>query len=688
MISSKMILKISQVFTAVVLLAVSSLAACQSRSDLPRFESVNITVAAEGVYVIRESDLETLGIHFPSQNGMQLQYMGKQQSAWLVEENSVIPERSIVFYAPSPQSRYSATDTYQLVPNKDPMPGVKILSPGISAAPTSIKTKLHLEKNLVYEPQSGIEKPFFWGIISNGNPLLIPFQIQEYDNQKTCELTFFAASRGAALETELEVKLNSQLIQTIRWSGTTGQVISLEIPAGMLQMGENALKFSVTNDQMAVDFDWVDIYYYVKAPAEGAVLEWFGDGTIQTISGWQGLVVALAENGANGWIAQAGIGGSISLPTEDGSVYYAADQSSWKKPHSIQKLQELPTEAEGFSGADYLIFSPKTWLADLEPLAEYYRSQGLKTSIIDTQSVYDRYGSGQVNPEGIQKYLQTAAAKWQRKPAYVLLVGDFVYDPLQLPKDGAYLPAFFIQTTYGGETVSDYPFSLGENGQPTLAIGRWPVNSREEVQFLVKTAIRWNQQQVNEQFTALRLVDGSDEAFMGSAYIFGKLFLGQDWNTHFPIHEIKNLDWGNGDLKYNSLIYFGHGSVVQWGTDPTITIEGLKTHPLKDINFVLQFTCLTGYFITPGQMSLSEDLLLSGVPAVIGPTSLTLPSDQWIIIEKWADALQDPTLIRVGDLVAQVWKSTMIAYPDQLDTLQTFLLFGDPALKLPWVTTK
>lgn len=687
MISSKMIQKISKVLMAIVLLALPTLAACQSRSEIARFEPVNITVDGKGIYIIRESDLEALGFQFPPQNGMQLQFMGKSIPAWLVDENSVIPERSIVFYAPSPQSRYSATDTYQLVPNKQPMPGLKILSPGISTTRSSVKTQLHLEKNLVYEPQAGIEHPFFWGIISNGNSLLVPFQIQSFDDQKPCALTFFAASRGAAMETELEVKLNSQTIQTVKWSGNKGQQFTLEIPAGNLQAGDNAIKFSVIGDEMVVDFDWADIQYYLESP-EQSVLVWTGDGTEQTISGWNGLVFALAENGANGWIAQAGPGGMITVPTEADSVYFAADQASLQKPLSIQKLQELPTDVEGFSGSDYLIFSPKPWLADLEPLAEYYRSQGLKASVIDTQSIYDQFSGGQVDPGGIQKYLQSAINKWQHKPAYALMVGDFVYDPLQLPKDGAYLPAFFIQTAYGGETVSDYPFSLDENGQPTLAIGRWPVNSREDVQFLVKTAIQWNQRQAEEQFTALRMIDSSDEAFMGSAYIFGKLFLGQDWNTHFPISEMKDLDWGKGNLKYNSLIYFGHGSVVQWGTDPTITIEELKKNPIKDINFVLQFTCLTGYFISPGQPSLSEDLLLSGVPAVIGPTSLTLPSDQWMIIEKWADALQDPTLTRVGDLVAQVWKSTLIADPGQLDTLQTFLLFGDPALKIPWVTPK
>ena len=146
MISSKMIQKISKVLMAIVLLALPNLAACQSRSEIARFEPVNITVDGKGIYIIRESDLEALGIQFPSQNGMQLQYMGESIPAWLVDENSVIPERSIVFYAPSPQSRYSATNTYQLVPNKQPMPGLKILSPGISTTRSSVKTQLHLEK--------------------------------------------------------------------------------------------------------------------------------------------------------------------------------------------------------------------------------------------------------------------------------------------------------------------------------------------------------------------------------------------------------------------------------------------------------------------------------------------------------------------------------------------------------------
>ena len=84
---------------------------------------------------------------------------------------------------------------------------------------------------------------------------------------------------------------------------------------------------------------------------------------------------------------------------------------------------------------------------------------------------------------------------------------------------------------------------------------------------------------------------------------------------------------------------------------------------------------------------MSEVLLQSGVPAVIGPTSLTLPGDQWVLVENWAKALHDPDLIRSGDLLLYVWQNTSSA-SDAVDVPQTYQLFGDPAYSLLWKAKK
>jgi hypothetical protein len=96
---------------------------------------------------------------------------------------------------------------------------------------------------------------------------------------------------------------------------------------------------------------------------------------------------------------------------------------------------------------------------------------------------------------------------------------------------------------------------------------------------------------------------------------------------------------------------------------------------------------LTGYFISPENLSLSEVLLQSGVPAVIGPTSLTLPGDQWLLVENWVNALHDPDLIRVGDLLLYVWQNSS-SEPDMEVITQTYQLFGDPAYSLLWKAKK
>ena len=97
-------------------------------------------------------------------------------------------------------------------------------------------------------------------------------------------------------------------------------------------------------------------------------------------------------------------------------------------------------------------------------------------------------------------------------------------------------------------------------------------------------------------------------------------------------------------------------------------------------------TCLTGLFTHPKAESLAETLLWDasgGAVAVLAPTSLTLPGDQSLLSHALVKAfLQNPST-PIGELLYQARRQVPTDTQGALDVMETFLLFGDPALRLP-----
>ena len=628
-----------------------------------------------------------MGTQFPESGKVRLTWMGEEVPAWMMELENAAIEKSIVFYSPNAHSRYSLINTFQLVSDPKPLPHLQPMAPGFGISSSPILTWLKLEEDLIYEPQSASESHYLWTTITTSFPFQTSFYLKGLDDSRPAKVSVSIRKRGAVDEHLIMVQINDSEINELSWGGEPEKLFNFQINSGKLIEGENTIKIEIAgeeDDRMVVDLDWVKIEYYRKSFQEMNNLEWRGGGDFEVIGGWNGVTLTLPINGGEGWISQAGPGGVVSYTTNLEEEYVTADENGWQFPRLLRPIHSINSLEKGFSGAEYVILTPSIWEADLAPLAEYYRNQGLKTTIATLDAVYDRFSGGQVDPTAIQAYLQNGLTNWQFQPKYALLVGDFVNDPSRLPDNGAYLPGFFVNTQYGGETVSDYPFSLGEDGIPRIAIGRWPVNNRVDLNQLVSNTINPNIDGSHDLLVS-SIVDPSDLSFSGAQDIFSRLLksYGSSNSTVFvPTNQEQPPE-----VDVPVLVYFGHGSLTTWGNPPQISTSMFNKQWNNPPEIILQFTCLTGYFISPENLSLSEVLLQSGVPAVIGPTSLTLPGDQWLLVENWVKALQDPDLIRVGDLLLNVWQNTS-SEPDKEDITQTYQLFGDPAYSLLWKAKK
>lgn len=679
-----MIQKIKQVFSFLFcVLWVIQITACGTAPSDKSFSPVNIEVQGEGIVIVRESDLERMGTTFPENGDLKVKRLGVEIPAWKLELQGAGVERSIAFYHSPSHSRYTTVDTYQLVSSPESMPTLLPMPPGFGAAATAVQTWIRLEEDNIYEPLSTSETKYLWETLTDQKPFQISFSLEGLKEESPTSLRMSVRKRGAIDRHAIEVQLNGLKIEEYSWQGSPEAEINIMIPPTAFAEEDNLIEISLTGDdaeKMVVDVDWLEVYYYQETIPGSSFLKWQTEKTSQNIGGWQGLTITLPVTEGEGWISQAGPTGVVSYPTTPGSVYVTADESGWKYPRLLRPIHTTDSLERGFSGADYIIIAPPIWQEDLEPLADYYRTQGLKTTIAALDAIYDRYTNGQVDPSAIQTYIQEAWRKWEIKPKYALLVGDFTNDPTKLPDNGAYLPSFFVNSKFGGETISDFPFSLDESGQSTIAIGRWPVNNRNDLQRILGNSLS-QAESPPEELRIFGLVDPAEESFNQTYEIMRRLFeADQPISPEIAIERFEPQKLPESEFGF--LVYFGHGSLTSWGSPPLLNTSIIKDEWRGVPLAVMQFTCLTSYFIAPDEVSLSEELLLAGVPIVYGPTHLTLPGDQWALVESWVMGLKEKNYERIGDLIVYTWNN-LPATNEANEIRQTYILLGDPAYRIP-----
>lgn len=188
------------------------------------------------------------------------------------------------------------------------------------------------------------------------------------------------------------------------------------------------------------------------------------------------------------------------------------------------------------------------------------------------------------------------------------------------------------------------------------------------------------------------MADGSEPRFNGDAQNFLDQFSDEYETALVP-------QIGEGRETSKSIIneinsgvlifsYFGHGSIIQLGKVGLFTTDdaaGLNNGLLTPI--MVNITCLAGLFTHPTVESLSEVMLWNetgGTVASLGATSLTLPEYQAYLSDGFAQALSSFSDQRLGDLffTAQLQMPIEVGVGAK-EVLDTFLLFGDPALILP-----
>ncbi|MBI3475018.1 MAG: DUF11 domain-containing protein [Acidobacteria bacterium] len=343
------------------------------------------------------------------------------------------------------------------------------------------------------------------------------------------------------------------------------------------------------------------------------------------------------------------------------------------------------------AGAQVVVIAHPSLADGIAPLADLRRQQGRTVSVVLTDDIYDEFSFGERNPQAIRDFLQTATKNWTTKPKYLLLTGDASIDPRNFLGFGDFdfVPTRIIPTA-GLMTASDDWYSdFNNTGLPSLATGRLPVRTAGDLSTVVSKIINYETGNDSGSWTgqALLVADRNDTAdFTADTQKIAALLppsiqatqiITSNLDPDTARAEVQNA-LNAGQLLVN---YLGHGSVQVWSGDTLLddTSAAALTNGSR-LPVFLTFDCLNGFFQDVYTQSLSEALLLNsqgGAVAVISSSALTDAQPQALLDRKLVQALMQNIAPTLGDAFVQA-KSGIKAK----DVRKTYLLFGDPLLKL------
>ncbi len=669
-----------------ILTALILLAGCQQQTPAGELAAgiVKIAVDRDGLYKITADDL--------SQAGLDIETLSADQLSLRYSDTAVpfiIADNTLIFYGIAPDSRYTTVRTYWLESGK---PGQTMTETAVTATGSpqpTVTLTARREENKLYEPRARKDDTtelWFWDTINHEQKLDIDLElpiIADGSGQLRIALWGFTQNFMQDPDHDLDVLVNGRSLGTIQWDGETHYTAVLDMPPGTLINGRNTITLDNTPPSASVPdimrLNWIEVDYTAPATAVNDRITIHQPAKTITLNGFSAPPHLFDIT--DPW-QPIHLTNDQPMPTLDTpAALIAAGPRGLLTPAAITPVRQSQWHTPE-NNANLIILTTDELAPALEPLAEARRAQGLAVAIVPVEEIYDAFGDGSPTPDTIHAFLAYAAANWQTPPHYLHIVGDATSDYKNYlgNQPANIVPAPMVTVQFGGETVSDSRLvDFDGDAVPDMAVGRWPVQTKAEVEQLVSRTLAYEQGTAVPR--AIFTADASEPYFNQLAgQIAASANIPQDQTTilNGPTPDQIAAEWQQGVWLTT---YIGHGSVQQWGKDNLLTTADADILQAPNPPIVVQLTCLTGLFADPNVPSLSETLLTSknGPVLIVAATSLTLSDNQEPFALALLKNLQDPSVQRMGDAFQNAKHALDITNEGLREISDTFMLMGDPA---------
>lgn len=636
------------------------------------------------------------------------------------------PGERLLFYAAPRFSRWLNGDVYFLSDSGSPVPRMGTRSADPTGLPDGVASVTHLaESNSLYTPECYCAPlppgrdgdRWTWADLRQpGAPsATFPFELPTVDDSQPAMLTLwligYTSIAAVSPDHRVSVSINGSPLGQVDWDSKQAITASLPLTPGLLLSGSNLISLTLPGlPGVAVEGEWLDAFsirYARGNGASGAAAEFVGEPTahayalaLTSTTGLRAYDISQADQPVR--LADLSVlSGTVRLGDPADSVehrYALASDNAIQAPTQVRLTTPLPPLA----GADYVIVAHSEFIPALGQFVAHRQAQGLSVALVDVQAIYDAV-DGRPVPDAIRAYLAEAYANWTPRPAYVLLVGDGTSDPrhYRTGTTPTFIPPYLEDVDpWADETAADNRYATldGADLLPDLALGRWPVNTFTETQIIADKIIQseatpasggWNREVV---FVADNADAGGNfpahaqalaDAWIQPPFITTTIFYAPPTTTVTATQQSIFDHWNAGA---GLLAYFGHASTHQWAAERFLhdTETGALTNGPR-LPVVLEMTCFTSSFQTPGLPTLDETLLRQaggGAVAVWGATGLGVSTGHDLLAEGFLRELylEHQPVMGLAVLAGKLNLATQNpSFPDLIDT---FTLLGDPALTL------
>lgn len=674
--------------------------------------AVKILVDHEGWYRVTQPQLAAAGLGVADPRTLQLYAEGVEQPISITGASNGSrgfgPGAAIEFYGTGINTPYSGRRVYWLVNGTNAGKRIAEVSAfGHSGPqPQSFEQTIELQQRTTYfAALLRSDTDNFFGALVSSTPVDQVLTVTGFAPGTGGNATLEIALQGAPAGTthDVQISFNGTNVGDLQFLGEDEGKISLDIPLGLLQNGDNTVTLTAQDGDTDLSLvDYLRLTYPHIYSADSDSLKCTahaGDNLV--LSGFTQSQVNLLDitNPDSPVLVSSQVhkaGGSYTLdaqvPWSSSGAHTLLAVANDQIAQPLKLIANSPsTWHDRQAGAEYVVISSSQFVNQAQALAQLHSRQGTSVALVTVEDLYDEFNFGERSPYAIRQFLKTATSVWRNKPKYLLLVGDASIDPRDFLGLGFFdfVPTAIVPTAELKTASDDWFSDFNDTGYAQIATGRVAVRTADEAQLVISKIVNYEtDRQAGSWRNQVVLVadqdDGPDtfteqaqtlQSLLPSFMQATDIFVGNLGSTVASQDLLNALN--NGALLVN---YNGHGSVEVWSPDNFMddTIAATLTNGSHLPMFIIM-NCLNGYFHDVYTQSLAESLMLvpnGGAVAVWASSGLTDAAPQFQM-----DQLAVSDLFSSGIAIGDAVQTAKQGIADS-DVRRTFILFGDPMMHL------
>lgn len=713
--------------------------------------AVKVVVSQEGIYKIAYEDLDALGIDLASatNENLKITNQGEEIAIYCSGSGKFVAGDYVLFYGESFKSLYSKKNVYWIFQAQQDGKRMTVLDArpqnGYNEQ-KAFKNTYHAEEDerhgsLLPPHEEGADH-WFWYFLDakdeDAQTKDFPILLQSID-QTSGNYSFSVHLRAKTNPNKhpnhhTRIYVNGSVIDDFTWDSEETQYsmtrVTENISPKVFTDGVNTITIEAVNDLgVSVDqyfINWFEIEYWDTLVAEENYLKFNSSENagvqfnITNFTNQDVWAFNISDPYSVGLLINTEVaqnGSTFTLSFEDvvseNSIYCATSSDSFNTP------DEMVVDEQSFlktarNEIDYIIITHERFYESAQELKQYRQSKGLTAEVVKIQDIYDEFSHGLKDAAAIKDFLAYAYTNWHATdhPTYVVLIGDASIDyrdDLGYYADGSedLVPTALYQTSILGDTATDNWFVCvaGEDYLPEMFIGRLSVKTTEDIQSIIEKIKNYEKESPSVWWGNV-IFAADDESMFESISDTLATLLPEGFNAvEVYVSQYEDISSATQDLiatiNAGAVItnYTGHGHVSEWAQPYLFKTPDFRGSERNDVDklsnddkltFATVLNCMSGYF--PGwevQYSIAEELVRAENKGAIGclaSTSAGYPSEHQVLAKKLFNNFFNEGNKIAGSLVTA---SKIEAYNQMYsrDVIETFALFGDPAVELKLVSS-